>query len=305
MILRSAQLIVILFMLKYTLIVPAALLWAALVPASLQAANIYYTTDSFSDGVTGNIVGGTNSTFELYGIGYAQTETTLYIGLNTNLPIGGAINPQAIGGSVAWGDLFLNFSSQPFSEAVADGQVYGIRFDAANDSPMSQLGLYQVQQTSSVAPFNTGFASLAEYQSVVTQAGGTASLGDIPLDGSYLSNTNSPQNVISQGTLLSNQVSFIEDFSTVGFNSDFGFSPALSETGSYTYGFSVNKAKLPLGEFIAHVLAECANDGIAFVGTLLGQDNRPKTESVPEPTTGLALLGLGTVYGVTQLKRRR
>ncbi|MEO0984554.1 MAG: XDD3 family exosortase-dependent surface protein [Cyanobacteria bacterium J06639_14] len=286
-----------------TLMVPTTLLLVVFGQASSRAATIHYTADSFSDGVDGATVGGPDSAYELYGIGYAQTDTTLYVGLNTNLPIGGEPAPAATGGSVAWGDLFFNFSDQPFAEAVSAGDVYGVRFDAANDSPMLELGLYQVSQTDSVTPFNSGFSSLDAYQTTVTSAGGTPSLGDIPLDGSYLSNTDLPQNVISEGTLVSNEVTFIEDFSTVGFDSDFGFGTELAETGSYTYGFSVDKSGLPIGDFIAHVLAECANDGIAFVGTLLGQDSPSDAASVPEPAMGLALLVVGGACGMTRSRR--
>ena len=285
------------------LAVPATLLLVSLGQTSLLAATILYTADSFSDGVSGTIVGGADSVFELYGIGYTQTDTTFYVGLNTNLPIGGSPDASADGGSVTWGDLFFNFSAQPFAEAVTEGQVYGVRFDAANDSPLPQLGLYQVQQTTSVTPINTGFASLADYQSVVTEAGGIPSLGSIPINGGYLSNTGLPQNVIAEGILLSEDVNFIEDFSSVGFAPDFGFSSSLSQTGNFTYGFSIDRAALPTGDFIAHLLAECANDGVAFAGTLLAQEISPisEPESVPEPTTWLACFGLGIAYGAREL----
>ena len=285
------------------LAIPAALVCVALGQTYSRAATIHYTADSFSDGVDGSTVGGTNSAYEIYGVGYAQTDTTLYVGLNTNLPIGGEPTPNVAGGTVAWGDFFFNFSDQPFAEAIATGDVYGVRFDAANDSPMPQLGLYQVEETSSVTLSNSGFASLDAYQTAVTNGGGTSSLGALPLDGAYLSNTDLPQNMIAQGTLMSDEVTFIEDFSTVGFASDFGFEAELAETGRYTYGFSVDTTNLPAGNFIAHVLAECANDGIAFIGTLLSQDGQPDAESVPEPMTGLAVLLVGAAYRLTRPRR--
>ena len=294
------------FMITRILMLPAALLLMSVGQGVVRAATVHYTVDSFSDGVNGGIVGGSESAYELYGIGYAQTDTTLYVGFNSNLPIGGEPTPDVTGGSVAWGDMFFNFSDQPFAEAVAAGEVYGVRFDAANDSPVA-LGLHQVQQTDSVTLSNSGFASLDAYQTTVTGAGGTPSLGDVPFDGSYLSNSELPQNIIGQGTLLSSEVSFIEDFSTVGFDSDFGFGAELAETGRYTYGFSVDRESLPVGDFIAHFLAECANDSIAFIGTLLGREGSPgpEPESVPEPTTGLALLVVGAGYGIRLRTQRK
>lgn len=261
------------------------------------ATSIHYTADSVSDGVTGAIVGGPESTFELYGVGYIQQATTLYIGLNTNLPIGGFLDPQVAGGSIAWGDLFLNFSELPFTAAVAAGQVYGIRFDAANDSFVPQLGLYQVLQTSSVSPFNDGFQSLTDYQQVVQEAGGTPAFGAIAIADGYLNSAELPQNIIAQGNLLSTDIEFISDFSAAGFATDFGFNTALPETGNHTYGFSIDTTNLPTGQFIAHLLAECANDGIAFVGELFSPEStRPEAASVPEPASGLVLLAIGFAY---------
>lgn len=282
------------------MIFPAVLagaMWA--VPA--PAATIHHTIDSFSDGVSGSIVGGANSTFELYGMGYTQVDTTLFFGFNTNLPIGGDPNPIALNGSVAWGDLFLNFSDQPFDDAIAAGDVYGIRFDAANDSYMPTLGLYQVQATANVTVFNSGFLSLADYQQTVLEAGGTPSMGAIPMDGSYISNTELPQNVIADGTLLSDQVQFIEDFSTVGLGADFGFGSVLPEIGTYTYGFSVDASALPLDDFIAHVFAECVNDALALRGTVMAASltsSKTSATTVPEPVLGWPLLVLGLAYGV-------
>lgn len=290
-------------MLNKLLIGPATLFCLSLVQVCSQAAAIEYTVDSFSDGVTGSIVGGSESAFELYGVGYTQVDSTLYFGLNTNLPIGGYFDAQARGGSIAWGDLFLNVSDQPFADALAAGDVYGIRFDAANDSFVSELGLYQVQATESITPFNSGFQSLGAYRDTVTSAGGIPSLGAAPLDGSYLSNMGLPQNVIGAGTLLSDQITFIEDFSAVGFASDFGFSSALSETGSFTYGFSIDVTDFPVGDFVAHLLAECANDAILFEGAVLAQLPSPDPQSVPEPGMMLAFLGLGVVLRMGYPKR--
>lgn len=284
----------------------AGAIWVA--PA--KAATIHYTLDSFSDGVNGNIVGGANSAFELYGIGYTQIDTTLFFGFNTNLPIGGDPNPLALNGSVAWGDFFLNFSDQAFDKAIAAGDVYGIRFDAANDSYMPTLGLYQVQAAGNVTFFNSGFLSLADYQQTVLDAGGTPSMGAVPMDGSYVSNTELPQNVIADGTLISDHVQFIEDFRTVGFDADFGFGSVLPEVGTYTYGFSVDASVLPLDDFIAHVFAECVNDALALRGTVtapsFSSPTPPKTSTtVPEPFLGLSLLVLGLAYGVKHPRKNR
>jgi hypothetical protein len=288
-------------------IVPGAALslWVGINPA--PAATIAYTADSFTDGVTGSVVGG--GAFELYGIGYVQQGNALFIGLNTNLPIGGFVDPSVAGGSIAWGDMFFNFSDPAldltFEEALGAGWVYGIRFDAANDSSVP-LGVYQVTTTKSVVETNNGFESFQEYIDRVNAVNGNPTLGEaIPLDGSYLSNTGLPQNEIAEGDFLG-EVTFIADFSTVGFAPDFGFGTALSQTGSFTYGFQVDSSLLPTGEFVAHVLAECINDGLAFRGELTAaplptEEIPPENTTVPEPGQ---LLGMAIAIGAFTLTQR-
>ncbi len=284
----------------------STLLLVVISPAS--AAPINYTADSFTDGVTGPVIGG--GAFELYGIGYAQQGHDLFVGLNTNLPIGGFADTSVTGGSIAWGDMFFNFSDPAlgltFDEAIQADQVYGIRFDAANDSTVP-LGVYQVTETKSVVQTNGGFDSFPAYANAVSTGGGTPSLGVIPLDGSYLSNTNLPQNEIATGNFLGN-VTFIDDFSTVGFAPDFGFSTALSQTGHFTYGFKVDSSVMPAGEFVAHVLAECINDGLGFRGELAAIALRPETnepeagKTVPEPG---GLIGMVIALGVFAMTQNR
>ncbi|MGD1908028.1 MAG: XDD3 family exosortase-dependent surface protein [Leptolyngbyaceae cyanobacterium] len=275
----------------------------ALIASSSPAATLNYTADSATDGVTGPIVGGGD--FELYGLGYVQQGNDLFVGLNTNLPVGGFIDPFVTGGSIAWGDMFFDFADPAlnlsFEEALAAGWIYGVRFDAANDSSVA-LGLYQVTATKSVVQTNNGFESFAAYTNAVVAGGGTPSLGEIPLDGSYLG-TGLPQNEIADGTFLG-EVTFIEDFSTVGFAPDFGFGSALSQTGRFTYGFRVDSALLPSRDFVAHVLAECINDGLAFRGEITAiappseEDTPPEKTTVPEPG---GLLGMAIASGILAL----
>ncbi|MEB3269759.1 MAG: XDD3 family exosortase-dependent surface protein [Leptolyngbya sp.] len=272
-------------------------------------ATIQYTADSVTDGVTGGVIGGSAVPgFELYGMGYVQRGDRLYVGFSTHLPIGGydqsLVGVPVAGGSIAWGDLFLNFSGQSFDQALAVGDLYGIRFDAANDSGVPQLGLYRVTTVQSVTALNSGFDSLNQYITTVVQQGGTPDMGAVPLDGSYFNQTIAMGNAIATGTLLASDVTFIRDFSAHGFAADFGFGANLPATGAFTYGFSVGTEKLPLGEFVAHVFAECINDGLAFRGSLSAV--RPPASNpgaaVPEPSMGIAL-GLVSCLGL-RLRRR-
>jgi hypothetical protein len=283
----------------------SALLLGSIAPTA-SAATIQYTVDSTTDGVTGGLIGGAPVTgFELYGMGYVQKGDRLYMGFSTNLPIGGYDQALAgvpvAGGSIAWGDVFLNFSGQSFDQALAAGDLYGVRFDAANDSGVA-LGLHRVLTAQSVTASNSGFESLNSYINRVVALGGTPDMGAVALDGSYFDQTIAMKNAIATGNRLAD-VTFISDFANHGFTSDFGFGANLPVTGAFTYGFSIGTDTLPLGDFVAHVFAECINDGLAFQGAIAAIPSRSSTPgaTVPEPALTLALAGV-TVMGL-QLRR--
>ena len=283
----------------------SALLLGSIAPAA-SAATIHYTVDSTTDGVTGGLIGGAPVPgFELYGMGYAQKGDRLYVGFSTNLPIGGYDQALAgvpvAGGSIAGGDMFLNFSGQSFDQALAAGDLEGIRVDAANDSGVA-LGLHRVLTAQSVTASNSGFDSLNSYVNRVVTLGGTPDMGAVALDGSYFDQSIEMKNAIATGTQLAD-VTFISDFANHGFASDFGFEANLPDTGAFTYGFSVGTDTLPLGEFVVHVFAECINDGLAFQGAIATTPSRSPTPgaTVPEPAltlAGVAVAGLRLRRGV-------
>lgn len=288
------------------LLVAGVLGGMAMVAPAASAATIHYTVDSTTDGVTGGLIGGAPVPgFELYGMGYAQKGSRLYGGFSTNLPIGGydeaLVGTPVAGGSIAWGDVFLNFSGQSFDQALAAGDLYGVRFDAANDSGVA-LGLYRVLTAQSVTASNSGFDSLNSYVNRVVTLGGTPDMGAVALDGSYFDQGIEMKNAIATGNRLGD-VTFISDFANHGFASDFGFGANLPATGTFTYGFSVGTDTLPLGDFVAHVFAECINDGLAFQGAIAAIPSRSPTPgaTVPEPALTLALAGVA----VAGLRLRR
>jgi hypothetical protein len=84
---------------------------------------------------------------------------------------------------------------------------------------------------------------------------------------------------------------------------DFGQYGAV---GDYTFGFSFDRSLLPEdgGDFIAHLVAECINDGMALLGQLPSVtrvDTPDPVQEAPEPALASGLLLLGSL-GV--LKRR-
>ena len=78
----------------------------------------------------------------------------------------------------------------------------------------------------------------------------------------------------------------------------------FNAAGSHTIAFSTPKDLFPSGSFIAHVLAECANDGMALQGELTSQ-KPPEGESqdVPESSTLISLLCLGLIILSKGLKK--
>ena len=111
----------------------------------------------------------------------------------------------------------------------------------------------------------------------------------------YLGETGPNLNVIdTYETVVSNDVTFINDFSELGLD----FANNLPHVGedAYTYGFSFDISNLPKGDFIAHLMAECANDSVAIIGSLDSQD-------VPEPATAASFVVLG--LGLAMRRRQR
>jgi len=220
----------------------------------------------------------------------------LIIGISSNLPFGGAPFSGVRNGTVAWGDMFFNFSpDQNFEDALADGHVYGVRFAGANDSPVD-VGVYQVKSVQSVSAFNQGFASLSAYLS--NSGTQNPTLGNVyDLDDaafSYLPQ-NKSDNIIN--TVTGGSLSDVEKLNDLELSSyGFDFDSNLAQTGSQTYGFKFDASKLPGGKFIAHLWAECFNEGTAFEG---------EVASVPEPTSAAALAVVGALAWTRKRKANK
>jgi hypothetical protein len=242
-----------------------------------------YAIDSFNDGTTGNTIG-QNSAFEFYGIAIKEDAEKVYVALNTNLGLNGKAYSNAGNGLVGYGDLLFNFTGNNVTNA--NGNFFAVRFDDKNDANVGSTGVYSNVTAKSVATSNVGYGTLSSHSNAVNNLGGTASMADLSESDAYFDNQT--LNVIQSGTKVGDiQYLTVNDFSQL--NLDFG---QFGATGSQTIGFGFDKSLLPTGDYLAQLLAECANDGMAIMGHLDGSQGG--SQDVPEPITGfIAAAGLG------------
>jgi hypothetical protein len=270
-----------------------------------------YTADSNNDGVEGGSVGtGATPGYEMYGMAYSYNAASnrYYVAVNSNLPLAGISNSSADGGTIAYGDVFLNFSGKKFYEidSTNRNQLFAVRF--ANNGSMGQpLGLYKNVTAASNTSTNVGFSSLEQYRDRVVNAGGTPSLGDLGWD--YFDNDGSAPtpiaNVIGSGEKVEN-----DGFRSLNATALQALGLDLSgngqNVGSEIYGFSFKASALGFSDspqdLAAHLFAECGNDGMGFVDHIaFGPE--PGAE-VPEPTAISGLVALGLMLKGYKSKKR-
>ncbi len=301
---------------------------AFLVVAGSQSAkagelvnNWNYAYDSAQDGWTGGAVGA-NSLFEFYGMAVSEQDDNIFIAFNSNLPIGGESSASARGGSIGWGDLFFNFSGKDLKTANEEGSLFGIRFADSNDSGVSQTGVYKNVTGQNVAQYNSGFNDLKQHSDHTKNSTGSAStMGELAQDDAYFASLYdadwSVPNVISSGEKVGD-ISMLDNAMLAALGLD---NSRFAGNGA-TFGFSIARSLLPTGSFVAHVLAECINDGMALVGNLTAQtppvdeppaDEPPADEppvesedptSVPEPSSIISLSVLGLMGVGSKLRKR-
>ncbi|HBE19880.1 MAG TPA: PEP-CTERM sorting domain-containing protein [Cyanobacteria bacterium UBA11149] len=275
----------------------ASLCFISATARAAQAGTLHngwnYAIDSLSDGVTGGVIG-TNGAFEFYGLALHENRDRIFIAINANLPLTGYDAPDVTNGSIAYGDLFFNFSGHSFPIASQNSELFAIRFAGVNDAGVKDMGVYRHVSAKNVTQINSGFSNLQEYSDYVRLYGGIPSMADLAIDDPYFAQAGSWNilNDIASGDWVGD-ITFLNHTELSLLGLDFGY---FNPTGSQTIGFSFDKGLLPSGDFIAHLLAECANDGMALQGQL-AQPLVDDVKTVPEPSgmMGMILFGLGLV----------
>ncbi|MEO1620528.1 MAG: PEP-CTERM sorting domain-containing protein [Cyanobacteria bacterium J06632_3] len=124
------------------------------VAPATQAGTFYngwnYAVDAQDDGYGG-------SNYEIGGIAFQETEDSFIFAVTGGTPLGGHSS------GIAWGDLFLNFTGQDFQTASDNNSLFAVRFDEANESGASSLGLYSDVSSKSISTQNYGYATLDQY----------------------------------------------------------------------------------------------------------------------------------------------
>lgn len=253
-----------------------------------------YAIDSFNDGSGG-------SGFEERGLAFRQIGQTGHFAISGDMPLTGTPYASARNGSVALGDLFINFSSNKLDAQgkFTDPAVFGIRFSDRNDSfgnisgSNTTLGLFRnITVVDLAAPQNGGYNTLQAYYNAGFGRP-TRSMGDRDTTTdviSYLGNGDMYANMAS-GTLVAGITSLsAAELANLGL--DFAHFGSGAVGTAPLIGFSVDLSALPRGQFAAHFFEECINDGIALRGQV-----------VPEPGS-FALLGIA-LTGATACRRHK
>lgn len=235
-------------------------------PNSIDKHGWQYTKDSSFDGVDGFQVGG--NAYEIYGLALKETEDSIFVTLNANMPLTGTEASGAIDGNIGWGDLFFNFSGNDFSTASNAQELFAVRFAGTNDSLAPQVGLYGNVSATSTTSINSGFSSITSYNQRVDLYGCTGigcgpNFGDLPADTSYFDPTQS-FNAIASGQYLAG-ISFLSnsELADAGYKLD-------KFAGQHTIAFKFDKSAICHAGHCKKEVPEPSNIlGFAFLGLVL------------------------------------
>ena len=231
-------------------------------------SSLNYFKDSINDSTDGYALGGTP--YEMYGMAVKQVGDYIIVGVNTNFALAGEV---ASGTHVGWGDFVMNFAGNQTSYGnAASSTTYAVKFmnGTASDSVNPSLGLYQNATIQGVESSHSGWNSWNDYQNWVFGHGSTNPLL-AGVSNSYFVGSSSVPNSLQSGSFVSGtgfQVLNQAELSALGIDFPTGLNSSNSSLGSLTFGFSFKRTSVMIGNFTAHLAMECANDVVAFPGTL-------------------------------------
>ncbi len=307
-------------------LVSAISLTASLLAMTVQsafAASLYngwqYTIDVSNDGlgVVNGVTASGNTIHEFYGMAIHDDGTNIWVALNFNLPLQGNITGPTLtttfrsetrtfdiqGNSIAWGDLFFDFSGTGNLKTANDtGQLFGVRFAPGSDNAGSfSSGVYSNVSGIHVAHTNGGFHDLQLNDEFVRELSGlNAQMGDLaathPYFSGYFDNPR-PQSPTQPSTTLfptligsGNLIGSITlrtqtDLENQGFDLSRFF-----QRGSEIFGFSFVKPAGFQGDFIATITQECLNEAMTMLGRIAAPPPPPPAPTPPLscPPTSLA-----------------
>ncbi|MDY6785838.1 MAG: XDD3 family exosortase-dependent surface protein [Cyanobacteriota bacterium] len=293
-----------------------------------------------TDGKPGHSVG-IYSLYEHFGMAYLEdTENdTITFAFNSNLFLDGWHSKKAKDNNVGWGDFFINLNPEKsFEEVQGTEDLIAIRFAGTNDSGVDtsandgkkldgenqfsgETGVYSGATAKNLASNNNGWSTYNKYKNYVTgktiyengqklrDENNQVLKGSVELiDGMNLADAETYLGDYGNTSIDSYQkklgdIALLNSSELAAMGLDFSSQIPGQTLGTQTFGFSFTRSLLPGGslEWIAHVMAECANDVMGMKGSFYEKEEVENTD-VPEP--GL-LLGLGVVGLAFQGRRKR
>lgn len=238
-----------------------------------------YSIDAFTDGAGGD-------GYEIKGLATKETQDYIYISVSGESPLTGVGSLDAEDGNIGWGDLLFNFTNNDIN--TANSSLFGIRFAETNDSGVSQVGVFSNVTAQSVAGSNAGYHHLQHYyQDGWGQSNTMGDLTTIQEAYAYMGEINPTLMSIADGTFLG-EIELLAQQDVLATGLDF---EQFDATASEIHTFRLERSLLPGSEFIATLLMECANDGIALISRFSSQENAP--QDVPEPASAIGLMAIG------------
>jgi len=276
----------------------------AIAAPAAQAANWNYSWDSFNDGTGHRTQNGGNGThgvgyqsdFEMFGLAVLEDidAGTVTFAFNSNIALDGwGTNPN-----IGMGDLFINLDpSKTFSQVEGTDSLLAIRFASSNDSGLSGTGVFSGVTGKDVTSSNSGWSSYGSYENYVTSKGGTVEYLDGLTNAAAKSYLGAHADTVAQGGTKLGDVTVLDAVQLASMGLNFA-----GAAGTQTYGFTFARSLLPAGElnWMAHLMAECANDVMGTSGTFA---EIPPDVEVPEPAAAVALMLVGA--GMLGARKRR